>query len=154
MMYLKKKGLSDVVATVLIILLALAAVVIVWSFVSPSLRNSGTQIDVQSKCLATELKPTSCTLTADDATANVELSRGDAPQLMKLMVEDSEGAKTVTATAEDAPQELYTTKSVSADLPAGAHTPYKVSAIAVFTVDGNNYDCMPSTTTITCQAAA
>ncbi|MBX4212571.1 hypothetical protein KW787_03920 [Candidatus Pacearchaeota archaeon] len=43
-----KKGLSDVVTTVLIILLVLASIVIVWSFIRPTLKNAGEQIETDS----------------------------------------------------------------------------------------------------------
>ena len=59
-----RKGLSDVVATVLIILLALAAIAIVWAFVNPSISNTATVTELQSRCFTTELKVNSC----DDTT--------------------------------------------------------------------------------------
>ena len=56
-----KKGLSDVIATVLIILLALAAIVIIWTFVrsgiiDPASRTAG----AQGICFETELSVVSC----------------------------------------------------------------------------------------------
>src|SRR3989344_8936329 len=42
---MNKRGLSDVVTTVLIILLALAAIVIIWAFVKPVIFSSGGKIE-------------------------------------------------------------------------------------------------------------
>ncbi len=62
-MRMRKHGLSDVVATVLIVLLALAAVAIIWSFIRPSLERSGTAVQTQSTCLEVEVEVKSCRLT-------------------------------------------------------------------------------------------
>jgi hypothetical protein len=45
---MERKGLSDVVTTVLVILLALAAVVLVWTFVRPLFENLGGNINAES----------------------------------------------------------------------------------------------------------
>jgi hypothetical protein len=60
-----RKALSDVVTTGLIILLAIAAVVIVWGFVSPALTGVGERIT--TNCITATAKPTSCTITCTDA---------------------------------------------------------------------------------------
>ncbi len=72
-MVMKKRGLSDVVAVTLIILLAIAAVVIVWAFVSNMLRNAGE--DIEAVCLGVDVKPISCDSTAD--TVLVQYGTGD-----------------------------------------------------------------------------
>ena len=41
---MNKKGLSDIITTVLIILIALAAVILIWAFIRNSLMESGGQI--------------------------------------------------------------------------------------------------------------
>ena len=55
---MKRRGLSDVVTTVLIILLVLAAVAIIWGYLRGALEESGSQIT--SACLTLDLKPLSC----------------------------------------------------------------------------------------------
>ncbi len=57
-----KRGLSDVVTTVLIILLVLAAVAIIWGYLRGALQQSGQQIT--SACLTLDLKPISCNVSA------------------------------------------------------------------------------------------
>src|SRR3989338_6510900 len=57
-MVMKRRGLSDVVTVALVILLAIAAVVIVWTFVRATLENVGTQIN--DDCISTSVKVISC----------------------------------------------------------------------------------------------
>ena len=55
-----KKGLSDIVTTVLIILLVAVAVAAVWAFVSPSLRGTGTQFTKTQTCISNVVEPIEC----------------------------------------------------------------------------------------------
>ncbi len=61
MMLNNKKGLSDVVTTVMIILFALIAVVIVGSIVLNQVQKGGQQINQQSACLTNRIEILSCT---------------------------------------------------------------------------------------------
>ncbi|MBX4196046.1 hypothetical protein KW805_00455 [Candidatus Pacearchaeota archaeon] len=45
---MSKRGLSDVVTTVLVILLVLAAIVLVWAFLQPALKKSAQSIETES----------------------------------------------------------------------------------------------------------
>ena len=60
-MNMKKRGLSDVVAVTLIILLSIAAVVIVWTFVRSTLEKTGSEIT--ASCVNVDLRAISCDLT-------------------------------------------------------------------------------------------
>lgn len=55
-----KKGLSDVVATVLIILLVVAAVSAIWLFIQPTLKGAGKGIQKGAICLTNTIEPVSC----------------------------------------------------------------------------------------------
>ncbi|MEK6855707.1 MAG: hypothetical protein AABX66_00965 [Nanoarchaeota archaeon] len=55
-----KKGLSDVVTTVLIILLVVAAVSAIWMFIQPTLKNAGKSIDKATVCITSTVNPISC----------------------------------------------------------------------------------------------
>jgi len=133
-----KKGLSDVIATVLIILLAIAAVVIVWSFVSPSLRNSGTQIDVQTKCLSVQVKPTSCL----DSKVNVQLVSGDVSKLVAII--ETDGA-TKIGEADSAPSAL-----ISVTLDSGTTAKTARAAAQIKDSQGNLVTCPQSIESVTC----
>ena len=55
-----KRGLSDVVSTVLIILLVVAAVAAVWVFIQPTLRNAGGAVERGQVCISSTVEPVSC----------------------------------------------------------------------------------------------
>ena len=52
---MKKRGLSNLIATVLIVLLALAAVAIVWGFIKPVLEGAGPSVELGTKCVDVEV---------------------------------------------------------------------------------------------------
>jgi len=53
-----KKGLSQIVTTVIIILLVIVAIALIWGVVSKLLSNKGTQITNQGKCIDINLQAT------------------------------------------------------------------------------------------------
>lgn len=55
-----KRGLSDVVSTVLIILLVVAAVAAVWVFIQPTLKNAGDAVEKGTVCLTSTVEPIAC----------------------------------------------------------------------------------------------
>lgn len=79
-----KRGLSNIVATVLIILLAIAAVAIVWSFIAPTIRNTAGEVDLSQACFNTEIKPLNCAVTGDVAT--VQFARGDVTKVKEIVL--------------------------------------------------------------------
>jgi hypothetical protein len=55
---MKKRGLSQVVTTVLIILIVLAAIVLIWAAVRPTIQSASEQISAD--CITVELEAVSC----------------------------------------------------------------------------------------------
>jgi hypothetical protein len=106
-----KKGISDVVTTVLIVLLSLVAVAIVWSFLSPLITKSGTQISQTQACLNANLEVTNCKL--DSVTTynvTVHRSAGTAEvtgMTLKLIFAKADGTSN-SSIAYPAPEELET----------------------------------------------
>ena len=62
---MNRKGLSDVITTVLIILVALVAVAIIGTLIINNLNKSSARIDTSTACqgVSTEVKPLKCTAT-------------------------------------------------------------------------------------------
>lgn len=60
---MSKKGLSDIVTNVLIILLVLVAVGIIWLFLRPTVNSVG-QVQGADECFTLNVEPVSCILTA------------------------------------------------------------------------------------------
>jgi hypothetical protein len=70
---MSKKGLSDIVATVLIVLLALAAVAIVWGFLRPMFNTAAQETDLRSKCFSVDIQPDSCRYTNSTNATSLEI---------------------------------------------------------------------------------
>ena len=92
-----KRGLSDVIATVLIILLAIAAIVIVWGFVSNYLGKAGEGIESQSACISVNAKPLNCVIDTSDnnATVNIQLVSGTIVNVISIAEKDDGSKKQV-----------------------------------------------------------
>ena len=75
---LERRGLSDVVTTVLIILVALGAIGIIVGFLMPMIKQGSSQIT--SACMTLQLEPTKCTYNSTTQEAHVLVKRntGDA----------------------------------------------------------------------------
>tara|TARA_Y100000034_G_C6888197_1_gene408129 strand:- start:73 stop:501 length:429 start_codon:yes stop_codon:yes gene_type:complete len=63
-----KKAQSQIITTVLIILLVLAGIVIVWQVVNSTVQSGADQIEAQSGCLGFEMGITNVTATTDTVT--------------------------------------------------------------------------------------
>lgn len=91
-----KRGLSEVVTTVLLILLVIAAIGIIWGFVQPFLTRGGEA--VTTVCLTLDIQPVNCKInynvggTATTANITYKWAAGDA-QLsgVKLLLERTDG---------------------------------------------------------------
>jgi len=145
-----KKGLSDVVTIVLIILLALAAVGIIWAFIKPTIENTGGGIDLSAQCFNTEVKPTKClyNTTTDNATVTIQLARGEADEVVAIL-ELNDGTTKVQKVA--APTLLGTTQ-ITFNLATTTANPTKANAAAAISDDkGNKKTCDISPTIAQCQ---
>lgn len=70
---ISKKGLSDVVTTLIIILLSLVAIGIIWVVVNNILEGGASTTDINAKCLEVSIKATSVSCTG--AVCNVTYKR-------------------------------------------------------------------------------
>jgi len=145
-----KRGLSNIVATVLIVLLALAAVAVLATIIINPIERTGIAIDLRQKCFLTEVKPTSCTISGDRefAIVNVQLMKGEASQVVASIEEDSTG-ESVSRT-EDAPNVLATTP-ININIENLGSTGLVAKAAAIQSDGkGNTYTCDVSTVTVAC----
>jgi len=128
---MNNKALSNIVATVLIVLLALAAVAIIWSFIKPTLEDAGEEIETQNACLQTQVEIMSCTYTtADPKTATVTARHvsGDIASITAVL-SNAEGL----ATTETMP--IFSLGSLTFSIPIGEFVPVTATIAAV--IDGN-----------------
>ncbi len=82
-MFRQKRGLSDVVTVTLIILLAIAAVAIVWAFVRSTLEETGKQIT--GACITTSAKLIGTCLASDGGVTVRNDGRQDTIEGIKLI---------------------------------------------------------------------
>lgn len=97
-MKIQKRGISDIITTVLIILLAIAAVVLIWGFIKRPIEQGGKQIQASGDCFSLKLKPTGCTLNSGktNVSATVQWAEGNvALKAIKFVVTDVKGATKV-----------------------------------------------------------
>jgi FlaG/FlaF family flagellin (archaellin) len=134
---ISKRGLSDVVTTVLIVLLTIVAIAILWSFLQPLFTSSGQKVQTQQQCLALSLEINSCTTnistTKNITFVNVKRNPGEAPlKEVKLIFEKADGTTKVIQKTFASFNELETQQYLAdtvADLGylAGPNKPTEVS---------------------------
>src|SRR5512137_2593316 len=88
-----KKGLSTIVATLLIILLTLVAVGIIWIVVRNVVQGGADQVDIDSKCLSASVEATKVTNVSTAYQVTITRNGGeDALGGVKLVFTDASGA--------------------------------------------------------------
>jgi FlaG/FlaF family flagellin (archaellin) len=123
-----KRGLSDVVTTVLIVLLTIVAIAILWSFLQPMFTKSGAKIQQAEACLSVNLEVTRCT--AADAGVIVKRNPGVADlKSIKLIFDKGDGTTSVQNCTASVPQELGSAVCPGS-LTAIGFAPTKVSIAA------------------------
>ena len=154
----QKKGLSDIVSTVLIVLLALAAVGIVWGFVSPAIRNSGVSVQRNDLCLSSEVLPIKCEYEYDgtDYTLKnviVKHSKGGAvTELKAVLTFDGDTSETQSLATTGL---LSTLNFASTFVNADNKKPKALETAAVIaTEDGELFDCPQISNKIDCEEVA
>lgn len=93
-----KKGLSDIVTNVLIILLVLVAIGVIWAFVSPVIKNSAGQTENVGDQYGTTLKikPSSVIANGNTLSMIVERNEGNGALIgFNIIVEDTAGTSKV-----------------------------------------------------------
>ncbi len=142
---LNKRGISQVVTTLLFVLIALGAVLLVWTLVRGTITTSSDQIKVDEACLKLELEVVSCSL---DVAGNptVTYKRGNKdPGLtvadVRLVFTDANGES--TSVQNNVIPGALETKSTG--VIATITNPVEVSAAGVLTSEsGNDSPCQLS----------
>ncbi len=148
---MNKRGLSDVITNVLIILLVLIAIGIIASFVLPLLRNTGTQIQEAQTCLNVKVNAVKCIVVQNGSnytTVNVERTPGVAViKDVKLVVENPDGSTVVRAMSAANRNALTELATVIEPL-SGLTIQPKAVGVSVL-LNGSNNAC-PESPRITC----
>ena len=126
-----KRGLSDVVTTVLIVLVALGAIGIIAGFLLPAVQQGSSQIT--SACLTLQLEPTKCTLDliTNNPVVLVKRNTGDVTLNEIKVIFTNANGETTSETMSNVPgileTKIFTGVSVS---------PKEVRVAGVITTEG------------------
>ena len=101
-----KKGLSDVVTTVLIVLLTLVAIGVLWSFLQPLFTKSGSKIQQTEACLSLDLEVVNCRALSGNVTVKRNPGAANLKEI-RLIFEKSDGSTSVV-NSTNFPDELGT----------------------------------------------
>jgi len=150
---LNKRGISNIVATVLIVLLALGAIALIWGFIGPLITDTGTDVELSTKCLVanTEVKPTNCVVntTSNITAVTVELMKGDVIDVVGI-VEDGAGIKK-TGSVTTVPSVLATGTAAVTTTDMDSSTMTATASAEVENEEGDASKlCDPSPTEIPC----
>ena len=99
---MNKRGISAVVATILIVLLSVVAVVIVWAVIKPALEGAAEQAAVN--CIDVDVQVESCNSTS--GMVKVKVNSGADLSKLRILLYDAEGNTIGTLDTVDAPVEL------------------------------------------------
>jgi hypothetical protein len=154
-MKIQKRGISDIITTVLIILLAIAAVVLIWGFIKRPIEKGGQQIGAATDCMSLKLTPISCTIVNNATThiksihAGVKWADGDVTLTrIKFVFTDSGGATLVKDVVKSSSLTLLSTQTTDfTDSSSTLGTSVSLSAVGVIQpTNGKETTCTTSQT--------
>jgi len=147
------KGMSEIVVTLILILLAIVVVGVVWVVVSRVVNNGSQQINYNSMCLGSQAEITSAVCTKDGTSCNVTVRRtsGSDPIAGVRVVFDSADGSSQTSDIALVSGNWTTLQSVTKPvtfIPVLTSNVTKVEAAIQFTkTDGSTYTCGQGVTT-------
>jgi hypothetical protein len=148
-----KKGISDVVTTVLIILLVVAAVAIIWGFIQRPLQQGGQALQAGADCLQTSVIPLTCSNFRESASqinanATYKLVSGDAPASVKVIYQLKDGQTAIVSGT--APVGVGNTAKANYSSNAANNATSVSVAIVLKGSDGKDITCAESLEKVAC----
>lgn len=144
-MFKDKKGISTVVATILIVLVAVIAVVMVWAILKPTLE--GLTKKISANCLDIDLEVVSASCDANNATVTVKLNTGKISGL-KLILSNGTDSESINET--NIPDELEMKTYTVTDISVSSINSANVAAVIGEADDGTEKVCAPTSEPKTC----
>ncbi|MBS3088497.1 hypothetical protein J4402_01825 [Candidatus Pacearchaeota archaeon] len=158
---MNNKGLSNIIATVLIVLLALAAVAIVWTVMNGLIGDTSGQIELTNLCVLSEAKPTHCkyAATGGNAEVTVQLVRGEQvvagdgkAGVQKVVAVVTSLNKMTSRGDEVAPKKLSSTTVSVTGVTGATQADFATATVTVQDEAGNTKTCDESTIQVDCTA--
>lgn len=144
------KAQSDVVSTVLIILLVVAAIAIIGAIILNVVNKGGSSVNAATACQAVDIHPTACTVNASVATAIAAEGAGgssDANVTAVNFIFGSSAGATQTNVSTAVPTSVGATTSATYGAPYNANVK---TAVTLKLSDGSTTTCNPSAVQVTC----
>lgn len=149
-----KKGVSDIVTTVLIILLVLAAVSIVGNIILKNLQKGGAEIQTSTECLSLDVQPLACNkLSANNYSIQYKWVKGSDVALdsVKVFVYDDRGLNVIADGVK--PQFLGVKEAIVNTTSLAGNESYASVAGVIVSETGAKTPCSESNIKITCEAS-
>ena len=151
---MNRKGLSDVITTVLIILLVLAAVVLIWSFIQPAIKGGVQSAAGQTACFGLDVSPVSCKITGTNYVVKVKNNGASAIDTKAIIVLGDESTLPVDVAAVPAygTKDSASTTLTAAQIASGTGiVKAKVAPIAPASGSNPAFPCpINEVTVVTC----
>jgi len=151
---MNKKGLSEVVTTVLIVLLVVAAIVTIWTYVQPAIKNTAKGIGGTAECLSVDLSAQSCVLNkyanGSIASANVTVKRGTDTTDVVSIIYLFDSASGRTSKEDSTVVNALEVKTIPILLSLVENTTSVTVTAKIKTTSGDTVTCEPVSTAITC----
>ncbi|MBM3232151.1 hypothetical protein FJZ21_02105 [Candidatus Pacearchaeota archaeon] len=145
-MFNSRKGVSEVIANVLIVLLVIIGIAVIWSVVRPTIDKSLEQL--QADCFTVSVEPVSCSIVSGFATVKVKRNPGAGVfSSIEILFSDGTDSGTVTSGITTL-NELSTASTMPPELPLPAGVDGEVTANTVLKVNGQL--CQVNSQPITC----
>jgi hypothetical protein len=138
---MRKKGLSTVVTSLILILLVLVAVGIIWQVIRAFVEETTEDIDISAKCLSIDVRATAVELNTGE-TYDITLTRKAGGEeeiggVKAVFFNDSDNSAIIDI--EGTIAELQTVTKTSGD--TGINSANKVDVTVYFKVDGEDKLC-------------
>ena len=154
---MNKKGVSEIITTIIIVGIVLVAIGIVYAVIMPIIRGGTQNIDYSERCIEIDLRPTSLSCTPIEAspnyacTANLQRNAGTGnAEFDGVVAVFSEGTNTKTITKATGNIEVMKTGEFVTTVADGVNFGATKVKIAVYfdKTEGGEYIC-PGTTEYT-----
>ena len=139
-----KRGLSEIVTNVLIILLVLVSVGIIWAVLNSTIRNGTGQLGGAADCLTVQLEPISCDSTNNEVTLRRGAGEGALKEVSIVVSGTQNAVETFTKTLDPLEIDTFT---IGTNL---AETDVISVAAVVDDGSGGSKTCSENSVTITC----
>ena len=105
-----KRGISQIVTTVLILALVIIAIVVIWAFIRPIFTRTGEQITTETECLRLDLEVTNCEISNSNVLVTVKRNAGFG-DLRGIRIVLSDGSINDNEPLEELESKIYTIES-------------------------------------------